>query len=117
MTNLTIYLWTRLDILLTLSILTTCISIVLLGAIVGCTDETPQKDKRRWIRNLSITLILSLLFAVLIPSKKDAAMIYVIPKMAQSETFNEISKNTPEITKLALDALKETLQSMSKKED
>ena len=44
-------------------------------------------------------------------------MIYIIPKMAQSETFNAISKETPEITKLALEALKETLQGMTKKEE
>lgn len=117
MTALTIYLWTRLNILLCFSIISICICIVSLGAIAAYPDELEQQTKRRWIRNLSITLILSLLFAVLIPSKRDAAMIYVIPKMAQSETFTEISKNTPEITKLALDALKETLQSMNKKED
>ena len=41
-------------------------------------------------------------------------MIYVIPKMAQSETFNAISKETPEITKLGLDVLKETLEGLKK---
>ena len=55
--------------------------------------------------------------SIFVPSKKDAAMIYVIPKMAHSETFNTLSKETPEITRLALDALKETLQGMTKKEE
>lgn len=118
MTTLGIYLWTRLDIILFIFILLTIISLIGLGVVLAHSQmiEMTQDEgtKDRWIRNLLITFIISLTVAVVIPSKKDAAMIYIIPKMAQSETFKEISNNTPEITKLAIDALKETLQGMNK---
>lgn len=118
MTTLGIYLWTRLDIISFIFVLLTIISLIGLGVVLahGEMIEMTQskKAKNRWIKNLFITFIISLIAIVLIPSKKDAAMIYIIPKMAQSETFKEISNNTPEITKLAIDALKETLQSMNK---
>lgn len=118
MTTLGIYLWTRLDIISFIFVLLTIISLIGLGVVLAhsqmieMTQDEWTKDK--WIRNLVISLIISLIAIVLIPSKKDAAMIYIIPKMAQSETFKEISNNTPEITKLAIDALKETLQGMNK---
>ena len=118
MTTLGIYLWTRLDIISFIFVLLTIISLIGLGIVLahGQMIEMTQDEgtKDRWIRNLVISLIISLIAIVLIPSKKDAAMIYIIPKMAQSETFKEISNNTPEITKLAIDALKETLQGMNK---
>lgn len=118
MTTLGIYLWTRLDIILFIFVLLTIISLIGLGVVLAHSQmiEMTQDEgtKDRWIRNLLITFIISLTVAVVIPSKKDAAMIYIIPKMAQSETFKEISNNTPEITKLAIDALKETLQGMNK---
>ena len=118
MTTLGIYLWTRLDIILFIFVLLTIISLIGLGVVLAHSQmiEMTQDEgtKDRWIRNLLITFIISLTVAVVIPSKRDAAMIYIIPKMAQSETFKEISTNTPEITKLAIDALKETLQGMNK---
>lgn len=118
MTTLGIYLWTRLDIILFIFVLLTIISLIGLGVVLAHSQmiEMTQDEgtKDRWIRNLLITFIISLTVAIVIPSKKDAAMIYIIPKMAQSETFKEISNNTPEITKLAIDALKETLQGMNK---
>lgn len=118
MTTLGIYLWTRLDIISFIFVLLTIISLIGLGVVLahGEMIEMTQskKAKNRWIKNLFITFIISLVAVILIPSKKDAAMIYIIPKMAQSETFKEISNNTPEITKLAIDALKETLQGMNK---
>ena len=121
MTTLGIYSWTRLDIILFIFVLLTVMSLIGLGVVLAHSEmiemTQSKKIKNKWIKNLFITFIISLIAIVLIPSKKDAAMVYIIPKMAQSETFTEISKNTPEITKLAIDALKETLQSMNKKED
>lgn len=117
MTTLGIYVWTRLDIILFIFVLLTVISLIAIGVILthGEMIELTQskRTKNRWIRNLFVAFIISLTAVILIPSKKDAAMIYIIPKMTQSETFKEISNNTPEITKLAIDALKETLQGMS----
>lgn len=118
-----IYIWTRLDSVVIASILVS-VAFGLICAVAsicysaeinsfgGDTDDA--KMCKRIIKKCLPVFIISTLLWVFVPSQKDAAMIYVIPKMAQSETFNAISKETPEITKLALEALKETLQGMTK---
>ena len=120
-----IYLWTRLDSILLVSVLGTVIfgglvAMCSIGYVVERTTYTEETDEAKLckcaIRIGMPIFIVFLMLSIFVPSKKDAAMIYVIPKMAHSETFNTLSKETPEITKLALDALKETLQGMTKKE-
>lgn len=122
-----IYLWTRLDPILIASAITAVVSgiisalcsigyIVEVSSYVGETDDAKSLIKVI-VKKCFTVFIASLILWVFVPCQKDAAMIYVVPKMAQSETFNAISKETPEITKLALEALKETLQGMTKKED
>lgn len=121
-----IYIWTRLDTIVLASIFGTiafglictvasiCYSSEI-NSFGGDTDDA--KLCKQIVKKCFPVFIISTLLWVFVPSQKDAAMIYVIPKMAQSETFNAISKETPEITKLALEALKETLQGMTKKEE
>ena len=121
-----IYLWTRLDPILITSVITAVISGIISAACsfsyvievstYGANSDDAKLGKRIVKKCLPV-FIVSVILWVFIPCQKDAAMIYVIPKMAQSETFNAISKETPEITKLALEALKETLQGMTKKEE
>ena len=60
---------------------------------------------------------IAVLLHVLIPSKKDAALIYVVPTLAKSETMQEVAKATPEITKLGIDVLKETLEGLTKEKN
>ena len=115
-----IYIWTRLNYINAFFLLAFA-GCILLAFVNGmcATNEHDKKEseelektaKKHFIRSL-----IPIIFFCLMPSQKEAAMIYVIPQMAQSETFNAISKETPEITKLALEALKETLQGMTKKE-
>ena len=126
MSGWVIYIWTRLDPIVLASIVGTiafglictiasiCYSAEI-NSFGGDTDDA--KMCKRIIKKCLPVFIISTLVWIFVPSQKDAAMIYVVPKMAQSETFNTISKETPEITKLALEALKETLQGMTKKED
>ena len=124
MTSLMIYLWTRADIIVNISfgfaflfgIITTVCGIGLLMA----TSDGAEQDARlfkKGFKGLLTAFIICMLTGIVVPSKKDIAMIYVIPKMANSQTFKELSDSTPEITKLALEALKETLQGMTKKEE
>lgn len=118
-----IYIWTRLDPILAAVIIATIAS-GMVGALCSIlysverstySEETDDaKFCKQIVKKCFPVFVVCLLLLVFVPSKKDAAMIYVIPKMAQSETFNAISKETPEITKLALEALKETLQGMKK---
>ena len=126
MSSWMIYLWTRLDPILTASVITAIISGVLSAISSICygvefstygEDTDDAKFCKYIVKKCLPVFIVSVILWVFIPCQKDAAMIYVVPKMAQSETFNAISKETPEITKLALEALKETLQGMTKKEE
>lgn len=52
-------------------------------------------------------LIPALLVAVLLPNKEALAMIYIVPKLAESEL---IKKDVPEIYDLAVQVLKKNLQ-------
>lgn len=118
-----VYLWTRAD-----SVVNASIGFAILSGVTGAlcglcclmtgfedydNEHTALKKVFKWL--ITIFIILTSI-AVLTPTKKDIAMIYVIPKMANSQTFKELSDSTPEITKLALEALKETLQGMTKEE-
>jgi hypothetical protein len=120
MTSLMIYLWTRLDYINGFFIL------LFFGFLFGAficvsfaSDSHDDDEEKKFLKRAKNFVLFSLLPVIAFcftPSQKEAAMIYIIPNMAQSETFNAISKETPEITKLALEALKETLQGMTKKE-
>ena len=121
-----IYVWTRLDPILVATIIGTIASGMLgglcsIGYFIEKSTYSGETDDAKLCKYITKkcfpVFVVCLLLWVFVPDKKDAAMIYVIPKMAQSETFNAISKETPEITKLALEALKETLQGMTKKEE
>ena len=118
-----IYIWTRLDPVLTASVITSVISGMLSAISSFCygievssygADTDDAKFCKFILKKCLPVFIMSVTLWVFVPCQKDAAMIYVVPKMAQSETFNAISKETPEITKLALEALKETLQGITK---
>lgn len=117
MTSLMIYLWTRLNyingffILLAVGFLFGAFVCVLFASETYGDEERGFHKKAKKFVLFSLLPVIAFCFT---PSQKEAAMIYIIPKMAQSETFTAISKETPEITKLALEALKETLQGMTK---
>lgn len=110
-----IYLWTRLDIVIGFSILAFVISILaslcaLMFATCG-SEEERILAKRFYKIPLSI-LIVSILSLLLVPSKDDMALIYVVPKMTQSETFKHIVESTPEITNLGLEVLQKELKEL-----
>ena len=121
MTSLTIYLWTRLNYINGFFILLAVGFLAVAFVYVLIASETYDDEEQRGFYKKTQKFVLFSLFPIIAfcftPSQKEAAMIYIIPKMAQSETFNAISKETPEITKLALEALKETLQGMTNKEE
>lgn len=126
MSMLLLYLWTRLDQILTtcvVGIFVSFVFIVIFGVSYGVEMDSYQPDEKKlakcWKgckRSVTAIIIAASLFLV-IPNSKDAAMIYVVPKMAHSETMQEIAKATPEITKLGLDVLKEKLSQLTRKEN
>jgi hypothetical protein len=110
-----IYLWTRLDTVIGFSILAFIISTfasfcAMMFATYG-SEEERILAKRFYKIPLSI-FIVSILSLLLVPSKDDMALIYVVPKMSQSETFKHIAESTPEITKLGLEVLQKELKEL-----
>lgn len=54
--------------------------------------------------------IISLLLALFVPNTKQAALIYITPQIVNNEAVSDTVKNTPELTKLVTDYLKELLK-------
>ena len=98
------YLFTRLDALSTFGQVTgvlfgvlTIFWLVFYGASVPtCEGDEDSKQIRkqlnstRWIYKIAI---LSILLGVLTPSKSDIAMIYIVPKIANSEIAQELPED------------------------
>ena len=123
MSYLGIYLWTRLDVVLGVFIVASIITgfITLVSGVayaVEYSDYGPHTDDAhkfmKIFKNILCVFLLVLSVVILVPNKKDAALIYVVPTLAKSETIQEVAKATPEITKLGLDVLKETLEGLKK---
>lgn len=132
MSTFMLYLWTRLDILFGI-----CVAVIAIagscGVIFGvgyaanretALDYGPDSvsaAKANWYKNICKKCLLSVVLALstilLVPNKRDLAIIYVVPKIVQSETMQTISKETPEITRLGLEALKGYLEEIVKGEN
>lgn len=121
MSYLGLYLWTRLDgVLFVFGFVAVVSGILAMFAGCGCaataetygTDSDDFKSIVTVFKKLLLVCLITTTVAILIPSKKDAALIYVVPTLAKSETIQEVAKATPEITKLGLDVLKETLEGL-----
>ena len=113
-----IYLWTRIDVVigflrvcLVFSGLISVVSGVVFSAIVydqWVPEETKDFCKRIFKKATKILITTAILFCI-IPCQKDIPMMYVLPKMANSETMQILEKETPELAKMAIKALKEKL--------
>jgi hypothetical protein len=104
-TSWELYLWTRLDGFQILFI--GLASVSLLVAFVTTIEEiSGWLPYRKYM--VAITMFFAFL-AVLMPSKKDAAMIWVIPKLATVENVELLQGEAAEIYKLAKQALKESV--------
>lgn len=112
-----LYLWTRLDALNFIFgfgggmlLLAHLFYIPVWGE---CAVETEPTVIKWFKRTLSASIIMILLF-VAIPTKKDAAVIYIIPKIVNNET---IQQEAGELYKIAKDALKESFPGQTKESE
>lgn len=64
--------------------------VAFLKSIDDYTGEQTQEDAKKYIKPSIILMIVFLLLAVFIPNTKQAAMIYVIPKILNNEKVNEM---------------------------
>lgn len=108
-----IYLWTRVGVILPLLV----IGAVLIfffgaGVLIDIFENGHEEHKPLFKKCVSVFASLIVL-AVIIPSKGDIAMMYVVPKLASSETINSITTDTQAIVVDGLKALREQLQSLT----
>lgn len=73
----------------------------------NCDVEVRNECIKELYADLSFKVgIISMLLAVFVPTTKQAALIYIAPKVVN----NEVIENVPEITKLGTEYLKELLK-------
>lgn len=110
-----LYLWTRLDSLAFASGLFATLFLIVGGvylvffAVAYFSDDIPEEKMPTIVRlnKWVIGIFLTLSFMTLsIPSSKDAAIIYIIPKIANNENIQEEAK---ELYDYAITAMKEYL--------
>lgn len=93
MDSLTLYLITRMDYIQAfLSIVAFSLALVIIvGLIVSHCESTLNKYKSDLIKGSIITIVLILL-VIMIPSKKDLAIMYFVPKVTTAESLDVIDK-------------------------
>lgn len=113
---LMLYFWTRLDGIINASI-AICITTVLLfvfGLVWSLSNGFGELDMKSpddllWLKKIKALLPIALLIIVIsssvclfLPNKKDAAMIWIIPKLANSETLQREAADIYDTAKEAL---------------
>jgi hypothetical protein len=112
MTELDVYLWTRMDgIHNTFNFIAVCSGLLLgfgVSLLLISEDERP-KTFTKWI---AVVFGLNAFLCVVVPDSKDYAMIKVIPRLVNSKA---IQVDAPELYDIAIKALKEKINSEIKK--
>lgn len=81
--------------------------IYVITATQDCDTEVRNECIKELYADLSLKVgVISMLLAVFVPTTKQAALIYIAPKIIN----NEVIENVPEITKLGTEYLKELLK-------
>ena len=72
----------------------------------------PYDDEKagyhRWMKRFGITVFTVFILGMVIPSSKEMAMFYVVPRIAESDV---IKSDVPELYNMGVDALKDWLKS------
>ena len=112
-----VYLWTRLDALRAVSFIIT--GVYMIAFVISCIcwavnlGQYLEEERAKAIQAIKVTWFawLMLLVVIWIPSSKDFALIYVLPKVAESKV---IQQDVPEIYDMAMDKLKDMLDTKDK---
>lgn len=119
-TPFTMYVFTRLDIILavaTIGILVTAIVGGLIFADIKCAQEFNRpKDEAIAKREFKVALAVFVLFtlvAVLLPSKQAAAFIYIVPKVVNNERIQSIADDGLDTLSALVKASNEYVKSLS----
>lgn len=115
MTPLNIYLWQTADKLLMASVVTTVIlgSVFVFGMSFFSSEGSRLKKEEaafvvKTLKLLGALTFISFASAILIPSSKTIALMYVLPEIANSKVMQQ---DVPELYDMAVKALKDQLSS------
>ena len=116
MSHWTLYWITRLDqiqMLFGVGIAASIIACFIFGNMVILADDENDNEKvksmaKRFYKSLSAMFLCCFIIA-LVPNTKDMALIYVAPKIINSEFTEEVATEAKEITSMALDRLKKMI--------
>lgn len=115
-----VYLFTRLDSLnVVLALITMSIAFVVLLSLWAYFMEDYEDDTvaSTLKGNMKMTIILfciSVLANVALPTQKEMAAIYLLPKLANTQELQQIPKDTAKLLRLQLDSWIEKLSSSEK---
>jgi hypothetical protein len=116
MTGWEIYWITRFDGIHTMATVTAILACMcLLMTIVAWFNwEDVHKDVkaalRRWIPGVAVLFVLAVITVTIVPTTKEAAAIYILPKIINSEFASEtLPADMRELYKLAIEAVKAKL--------
>ena len=105
-----IYLWTRVDafktVLEAIVFITLGLAIILL---VIALDDNSYSFVKKYAFRLVVYGLITTGVNIIIPTKNDIAIMYVVPKIANSEV---VSKDCPELAKLGIEVLKKQMTNM-----
>jgi hypothetical protein len=117
---MTIYLWELIgnlnSLFVALMIFSAC-TLVFCGAGYISTYLDKAKDYKKtlsWLTKVNkicaIVFVISLTFTVIVPSKNTVAMMYVIPRVAESEIAQRLPGDANVLYEEGFDALKDLLK-------
>lgn len=108
----TLYWITRLDNLYgTFTFIVVSGIIALVITIIVYFTNDPYDDEKvyyhRWMKRFGITALTVLILGIFIPTSKEMAMFYVVPRIAE---YDVIKRDVPELYDMGVDALKDWLK-------
>ena len=112
------YWITRLDsigVLMCLTLFACILGITITAFQWGINEpiDEEQEPYKKWFKRETITAVIAALILTFVPSSKEMAMIYVVPRLAESQV---VKQDIPEVYNLGVKALKDWLMKETKGE-
>lgn len=103
-----LYLILRLDVFSHISNVAAIVAgiifaVTLIAYAVNYNNEKDKKASKPWAVNFGIIFIISLLLTIAVPSTKQAAVIYCLPKIVNNEQVQKLPDNLLRLTNQWID--------------
>lgn len=103
-----LYLWTRLDALQTVAFgAALCLAMAIFAILMSEGDVLESDGGKKWVKRFVIVGFVGIFAVVIIPSKKDAALMlagYSVIEIARSETAGRLASKSVQLIEQTLDS-------------